>query len=79
MNQDLGVVNRFVREVPFIGDKALVILHRATLCGSVMTDYLGNLTAGWWGVHFKSGAANLINFAGLCRLVCARRCVSAVA
>ena len=37
------MVNRFVCEVPFIGDKVLVILHRVTLCDSVMTDYLGNL------------------------------------
>ena len=43
MNPDWDVVNRFVREVPFIGDKVLVILHRVTLCDSVMTDYLGNL------------------------------------
>ena len=43
MDPDWDVVNRFVREVPFIGDKVLVILHRVTLCDSVMTDYLGNL------------------------------------
>ena len=28
-------------------------------------------TAGWWGVHFKSGAANLIKSSGVCAAACA--------
>ena len=65
MNPDWGVVNRFVREVPFIGGKVLVVLHRATLCDSVMADYLGNLTEdrntkeiGVSGIYACDGSGN---------------------
>ena len=58
LNQDWGDVQRFTEQVPFMGDKVLVILHRVTLCDSVMADYLANL-----GFQIYSSGASAVETA----------------
>ena len=52
----------FEKMKPFIGGKVLIILHRVTLCNSVMTTYLAAL-------GFQLYSANTTNFEHATRLV----------
>ena len=56
------VLFAFEAKKPFVGDKVLIILHRVTLCNSVMTTYLAAL-------GFQLYSANTTNFEHATRLV----------
>ena len=52
-------------------DRGGRVVH-ATRPSTISTEpQLGGDDGGWWGVYFKSGAANLIKSSGVCAAACA--------